>query len=162
MVCFLTQVVQDSMLGSHHLTARFCTSPFLSSSSLRIILTTFRSLSSSSLIESFCSSDIRSLVAINLEDTVRHIAAWVKHMKTHKTHTHHSKSHIRACTYTQTTKWKHLEVRWNEASSRFCRPSNATNMMSELEMIICSPTVQRFSLTQLHSIQSNLSQPWPL
>lgn len=54
-------------LGSYHLTARFCTSPFLSSSNFKSIFTTFFSLSSSSFIESFCSSIIRSLVAINLK-----------------------------------------------------------------------------------------------
>lgn len=53
-------------VDTHHLTARFCTSPFLSSRSLRSIFTTLRSLSSSSWMESFCSSDIRSLVAMNL------------------------------------------------------------------------------------------------
>jgi len=53
--------------GSYHLTARFCTSPFLSSSNFKSIFTTFFSLSSSSFIESFCSSIIRSLVAINLK-----------------------------------------------------------------------------------------------
>lgn len=51
---------------THHLTAKFCTSPFLSSRSLSSIFTTLRSLSSSSWMESFCSSDIRSLVAMNL------------------------------------------------------------------------------------------------
>lgn len=51
---------------AHHLTARFCTSPFLSSRSLSSIFTTLRSLSSSSWMESFCSSDMRSLVAMNL------------------------------------------------------------------------------------------------
>lgn len=51
---------------TYHLTARFCTSPFLSSRSLSSIFTTLRSLSSSSWMESFCSSDIRSLVAMNL------------------------------------------------------------------------------------------------
>lgn len=51
----------------YHFTARFCTSPFLSSSSLSSIVTTFLSLSSSSLMLSFCSSSIRSLVAMNLD-----------------------------------------------------------------------------------------------
>ena len=68
-----------------HLTAKFWTSPFLSSTNLRILWTTciktmelicvnffsswsyftFRSLSSSNLMESFCSSTIKSFVAIN-------------------------------------------------------------------------------------------------
>lgn len=52
--------------NTYHFTAKFCTSPFLSSSNFKIIFTTFLSLSSSSLIESFCSSVIKSLVAINL------------------------------------------------------------------------------------------------
>lgn len=58
----------------YHFTARFCTSPFLSSSSLSSMVTTFLSLSSSSLMLSFCSSSIRSLVAMNL----------VTHTHTHK------------------------------------------------------------------------------
>lgn len=52
---------------SHHFTARFCTSPFLSSSNFNSIFTTFRSESSSSFILSFCSSVIRSFVAMNLK-----------------------------------------------------------------------------------------------
>ena len=52
--------------SAHHLTAKFCTSPFLSSNNFSSIFITFRSLSSSSLMESFCSSIIKSLVAINL------------------------------------------------------------------------------------------------
>ena len=49
---------------THHLTARFWTSPFLSSTRRRTLCTTFRSLSSSSLMESFCSSVIKSFVAM--------------------------------------------------------------------------------------------------
>ena len=49
---------------TYHFTARFWTSPFLSSTSLRTLWTTFFSLSSSSLMESLCSSVIRSLVAM--------------------------------------------------------------------------------------------------
>ena len=52
------------VVTAHHLTAKFCTSPFLSSTSLSTLCTTFFSLSSSSLMESFCSSVIRSLVAM--------------------------------------------------------------------------------------------------
>lgn len=51
-------------LSTYHFTARFCTSPFLSSTSRSTLCTTFLSESSSSLMESFWSSVIRSLVAM--------------------------------------------------------------------------------------------------
>lgn len=51
----------------YHFTARFCTSPFLSSNNFNNILTTFLSESSSSLMLSFCNSVIKSFVAINLK-----------------------------------------------------------------------------------------------
>lgn len=51
--------------SNHHFTAKFCTSPFLSSSSLKSIFTTFLSESSSSFMLSFCNSVIKSFVAIN-------------------------------------------------------------------------------------------------
>ena len=59
------KLFNSHLYPSHHFTARFCTSPFLSSTSFNTPWTTLRSLSSSSLIESFCSSVIRSLVAMN-------------------------------------------------------------------------------------------------
>ena len=69
-VLYVVQSLGNPLLhrkkNTYHLTAKFCTSPFLSSSNFKIIFTTFLSLSSSSLIESFCSSVIKSLVAINL------------------------------------------------------------------------------------------------
>lgn len=76
-------VKEDGHPGSYHLTARFCTSPFLSSSSFRSIFTTFFSLSSSSFMESFCSSIIRSLVAINLQEHVAEVG-WLRYR--HKDH----------------------------------------------------------------------------
>ena len=55
----------SSFVWTYHLTAKFWTSPFLSSSNFKSIRTTLRSDSSSNFMVSFWSSLIKSLVAIN-------------------------------------------------------------------------------------------------
>lgn len=72
---------------THHLTAKFCTSPFLSSSRRNSIFTTFLSESSSSLMLSFCNSVIKSFVAMNLKslslDVICQNVIWFIKMRKH-------------------------------------------------------------------------------
>ena len=63
----ITTNILSMVKCSPHLTARFCNSPFLSSSNLRSIRTTLLYLLSSRLMESSRNSVIRLLVAMNLK-----------------------------------------------------------------------------------------------